>query len=376
MPHRVSDRGSYRFDLVFPQIGRIALASGARTSKEHGKRVAMLRELYDNGQWDVLRDLKARRFSPRQLYAYYRTGRVGQLGAEVVLRQPLKAAIETWLPVSGKSDATRLRYGKSWKSLERSGVLAPDAIVRDLERVNWIELQRTWKGGPYDWRQLRGVISRFLTMLLRDRWHAFRRSIIHPESFPRGPEPEARVPDLTPEAFWRIVAEMPEHTRPAPVALLATAMRDGELAACTEASLLPLTQSVLIPGKELQSGEFKSQQATQPVHPELWAWVRAAIPLPVSIWTLREHWRIARKKAGVPHVTLHDLRHCYAQWLVSDGRSEESVQRGLRHKTPSMTRRYAMQKDRRANALVIGEVLLKSHGESHGGKRKRGRKRA
>jgi integrase len=376
MPHRVSEHGSFRFDVVFPEIGRIALASGAQSKVEHGKRVAMLHELYDNGQWDVLRDLKDRRFSPRQLWAYYKTGKVGQLGAEVVLRQPLKATVEVFLPVSAKAAATRARYEVSWHSLERAGVLPPDAIVRDLERVNWIQMQQTWPGGPYDWKHLRGFVSRFLSALLRDRWHAFRRGILDPQNFPPAPEPEGRVPDLTVAAFWKAVEAMPEHTKAVPVAIVATGFRIGELCACQETDLRPLTMGICVPGQDLQTGRFKSQEAVIPIDERLWDWVRAAIPCPVSHWSVRAHWTAACTAAGITDVTLHDLRHCHGQWLINAGRSEEAVQRGLRHKTAAMTRRYVRQRDRQGNAAAIADVLMKSHSTSHGAKKRKGRKRA
>lgn len=74
-----------------------------------------------------------------------------------------------------------------------------------------------------------------------------------------------RVPDCTPEAFWRIVDAMPEHVRAAPVTLLATGMRLGELCACDQTNLLPLTHQMRIPGRTLQTSEFKSEPVTQPV---------------------------------------------------------------------------------------------------------------
>lgn len=48
-----------------------------------------------------------------------------------------------------------------------------------------------------------------------------------------------------------------------------------------------------------------------------------------------------------------------AQLLVSAGQSEASVQTTMRHATASMTRRYAMQKDRGENANALAEVLFK-----------------
>ena len=52
-------------------------------------------------------------------------------------------------------------------------------------------------------------------------------------------------------------------------------------------------------------------------------------------------WSKLRKKAGLEHVRIHDLRHQYASFLVNGGRSLYEVQAILGHSDPSVTQRYA-----------------------------------
>ena len=52
-------------------------------------------------------------------------------------------------------------------------------------------------------------------------------------------------------------------------------------------------------------------------------------------------WDRLRKKAGMPHLRLHDLRHQFASFLVNDGRSLYEVQKILGHSSHSVTERYA-----------------------------------
>lgn len=59
---------------------------------------------------------------------------------------------------------------------------------------------------------------------------------------------------------------------------------------------------------------------------------------PVSIFNA---WNSIRKRAGMPELRLHDLRHSYASFLVNAGRSLYEVQRLLGHQDPKMTMRYA-----------------------------------
>jgi len=129
-------------------------------------------------------------------------------------------------------------------------------------------------------------------------------------------------------------------------------MRVGELLACTRFNLKPATRSISVPGtKTAGSAEDVS------VHPHFWPSVEASIPAPAGYKALRRQWLAACEKAGVS-VRIHDLRHCFGQWGVDGGIAEAKVQRALRHKTASMTRRYTMSKDKGEAARAVGEALL------------------
>ena len=52
-------------------------------------------------------------------------------------------------------------------------------------------------------------------------------------------------------------------------------------------------------------------------------------------------WTCLRKKAGLPHLRIHDLRHQFASFLVNSGRSLYDVQVILGHSHPIVTQRYA-----------------------------------
>lgn len=57
--------------------------------------------------------------------------------------------------------------------------------------------------------------------------------------------------------------------------------------------------------------------------------------------TIMKVWIRLRKKAGLPHLRLHDLRHGFASLLVSGGRTLYEVQQILGHSDPKVTMRYA-----------------------------------
>lgn len=57
--------------------------------------------------------------------------------------------------------------------------------------------------------------------------------------------------------------------------------------------------------------------------------------------TIHKVWGRIRRKAGVPKLRLHDLRHCNASWMVSQGISLFIVQEILGHSDPKITMRYS-----------------------------------
>ncbi len=101
--------------------------------------------------------------------------------------------------------------------------------------------------------------------------------------------------------------------------------------------------------------------ATARVDERLWPWVLQGVPSPLHYKWLRLYWKRALKVAGAPaDLRLHDLRHCYGQWLADAGAPEARIQTGLRHTTAAMTRRYTMQTDKGESARTLADVMLKT----------------
>ena len=57
--------------------------------------------------------------------------------------------------------------------------------------------------------------------------------------------------------------------------------------------------------------------------------------------TISKVWDRIRRKANLPHLRIHDLRHSYASFLVNNGRTLYEVQQILGHSDPWVTMRYA-----------------------------------
>jgi hypothetical protein len=182
---------SKRCDREFPGIGRIARATGTTTKADYRRCMAILDELYDAGRWDVLEAIRDGRASIREVCAAYRARRLDRLWGDVLLGRDLADAVQSWLTTSARVQATRTRYGVSWNSLSRAGVLRPKATLGDLERVDWAALRGSWSGGRHDWRHLRGFLSRFLSVQLGVD-HPFRKGLL--AKVPRAGRGERRSP--------------------------------------------------------------------------------------------------------------------------------------------------------------------------------------
>lgn len=134
----------------------------------------------------------------------------------------------------------------------------------------------------------------------------------------------SRVPDLPLPLFWKIVQATPEFVRAAYITMAALGLRVGEYLKLTQDHLLPHTLSVRIPGTKTAESA-----AVVRVDERLWPWVVAGVPSPLAYKWLREYFKRALKTVEAPlDLRLHDLRHCYAQWLVDAGRQRPAFRLG------------------------------------------------
>jgi hypothetical protein len=318
--HRTSQNGSYRIDRVFPGVGRLAVASGATTREEFKKRNALLTRLYDHGCLDLLRAIKAGTYTTTEVYAAERTDPTlaSLTGDRAILTRPLWKAVEDWIgrPLWGEAAAqwdgaepgpTRRRYAVSFKALKSRAGLPESTTIEALGAVDWNALKARWPKSDGDWFHLRAAVSYFLAVQLgngkpkQGRRHPWRLAVMDTDNFPFAKAAE-RVPDLDVPTFWRIVRQTPEFVRAAYVTIAYLGLRVGEYLRLQDTDLLPATKQVRVPGTKTAGSA-----ATLPVAPEMWEWVRAAVPSPLAYKWLREHWVRARKAVGAGDVRLHDL---------------------------------------------------------------------
>ncbi|SPR11614.1 integrase [Orientia tsutsugamushi] len=51
-------------------------------------------------------------------------------------------------------------------------------------------------------------------------------------------------------------------------------------------------------------------------------------------------WNKIRKKAGIPDVTIHDLRRMFATWMINNGEELNTIAKMLGHSSITTTKIY------------------------------------
>lgn len=215
---------------------------------------------------------------------------------------------------------------------------------------------------------------------------AFLNWLYDLEEISRVPKlPSVSVPTHSPRIIApatqdAILAEIPEDRRGPFLALVAHALRPGEVRALNVGDYAwrdrQLTLSHAMKG--LTSAAERRGTKTRdvmrfPVADELAAWLEAHVELeervlgdrPLflnpgtgqrwSYWALRDEWRSAGARVGVPDVRLYEgTKHSTLTALRSAGVPLDVVQRAARHKDRRTTERYAQLGD-----LAVVEALKK-----------------
>ena len=370
---------SKRFDRIFGGV-RVTRPSGVDLEKyQAGNRTAvrefdyrdgLLTKLWDRGQKDVIVALARGELDIQDLVAADRMNRLGGLAADIATLKPLWSTWEEIIPKlrtdKGRpiSAASRANYTYSMKRLKALGILPETALIADLDSVDWTRSYRAWDASAAAWNHLGRALSRFLTVVLGDKFHPLRRKVAR--EFPKMDE-HPRVPSFTLAQFRRVLDMLPEKYRAPFIVLAYTGMRLGELVNLTPADLDHSPTVVKAGGKEVKVygihiRDAKTAAGVRKIYvaEEFWPFVLDSVPMPITHWYLRDIWNSAIDRAFPDRemdIRIHDLRHFSAQQLSDAGIPEATIQAQLGHADPSMTRMYSMQTARADTAVKMAGVM-------------------
>lgn len=263
--------------------------------------------------------------------------------------EPLLAAvIEAWLRATqaGRKDkrnprqnATHLAAFVKGKTLRQVADAAREAVTAWTVR----DAKPSVSAKPLS----AATINRRLDVLRASARWAWTQGIAT-ENFgvrvPRLREENARQVYLTSAQVRALAKAGPTPTCTAAIMLAAyTGLRAGELLSL---NATPTRSASLLVGKT-KSGKPRTIPISGPARPYL-----SALPLDLSYRQLVGQFWLARKKAGMPHVRWHDLRHTTASLLINAGVDLYTVGKILGHATPATTARYAHLSDASVKAAM------------------------
>lgn len=161
------------------------------------------------------------------------------------------------------------------------------------------------------------------------------------------PEPKRRIRRITPEQASVLLRELPEHQRATVKFALATGLRQSNVLGLKWADIDMTRRVAWVHHDESKSGVAM----TIPINDSAQAILRSQLGKHQEfVFTYRgkpigqantKAWRAALKRAGIENFRWHDLRHCFASWLVQSGTPLLALQELGGWSSQQMVRRYA-----------------------------------
>lgn len=317
---------------------RLQFATGARTRAEHRLRLALVEKLLRADLVETVRALHDGRLSWAAALEADQQGRLHMALDALMLEERLSRVTARLFTAPADS-----RYRISMAKLGRA---VGDVRVRELRRLDWRGLERRWEGSAADWNHLRRAVSRLLSLLVGKR-HPLRAELV--AQIPTRRE-LARLVDLPLDRLALVLEGMPRSARLGAFFLLATGVRLGEYLAMDRHHLGRFRLEV--PGT-------KTAESVRdfPVDPRLWPALEAAVPCPVSEWTLRDGFHRACRAVGEARWRLHDLRHVAGQLGDLAGWPDAVVRYWLGHRPRSVSEGYRRRRPSPEDAARLGTLL-------------------
>ena len=185
-----------------------------------------------------------------------------------------------------------------------------------------------------------------LKKALRTAWEQERTEVDYSAYIKRLPEHNQRDVTLSLEQVMKLASHASENVAAAIWIALYTGCRRGELLKIAAADISDEEITV-------RAGNTKTLKTrTIPIVAPLRPWLMF-LPLAINAEGLKSGFQRARKSAGMPHVTFHDLRRSCATLMIQSGIDLYVVSKLLGHSTIAVTQeRYAhLQTDRMRDGL-------------------------
>ncbi len=167
----------------------------------------------------------------------------------------------------------------------------------------------------------------------------------------------ARTTHLTRDQVRQLIDAIQDETARDIIIIAAnTGMRKSEILRLRATDWRP--PYIHLPAKT-KNGRPRTIPAPAHIHPHI------RPPFDITDWQLRKAWEDARQAIGMPTLRLHDLRHTFASWLVTDPSIPITLVRDLLgHSSLAVTSKYSHLRDDGALELIEGALAPKDAGHS------------
>lgn len=224
-----------------------------------------------------------------------------------------------------------------------------DEITRKKWR-EYVTARRSSGASPASINRDRACLSKMFSCAIQAELYE-----INPvRGFVREREPEGKMRFLSREEYTTLLETAPKDMRAIAIIAVNTGMRMGEILTLTPRQIdyeraeiaIDITKTDdprAIPMPEIVAAQFRAQPK---VLGQRYIFNLTKSRYPVQ--GVSQRFAALAKRAGMPEVTFHDLRHTFATWAIkgwhpwqSRPMRRERLQKWLGHKSPAMTQRYA-----------------------------------
>lgn len=281
-------RGKFRFDRVFPGVGRIHISSGTTNALEFRRSNSVLTKLFESSQIEVLKAFQHGAITIEQLVDADRAGRFrgADLLSDLALRKHLGSRpserFHPWARVL-RLGAGTTRRSRSFDSKESS------------ERTRRSAISGTsggdWNESRADRTHLRRAVSTFRTTLPGDVNHPFRRGVM--KQIPIADERTGSEPEISVDRFLDLVSRVPRRAQRCYWCSRSPVCEPANTFSAHKTSLDALAHTVSVPGAKTGAMRAKVEVAL-----ELCSWIEAGISSPLRYGWMRRYFKRAAVEIG------------------------------------------------------------------------------
>lgn len=282
-------------DLQFRGVGRLHVRSGTTKKATRNTMRDMLRNLYEMGRADILRDIKANKVRVLDVYERYRTGRLDQLPSGDLMGG-LRVKWVTWLDAKELDRRTRRDYEQAIDRVMAH--VTTGATLGELPAALKAHRKACRGARPRTFNKDRAAALSFLSGLVGDR-HWLYAECVREETLKIPESSKMAVNPQTVSEIRELGTKLPAHHALTLWAYFLTGMRPEEMFQEDECRWTLEADRVRVMGTKTS--------ASVRVVPRVGLLVKPSLK--------RRSFAKALSKASGKTVTPYDLRRSYAQLL-------------------------------------------------------------